>query len=203
MAEEKKGKRFLELQMEELMEMVGEEREIDEEAEAAKRKALSYREEDAEIAGLYADVAEYEQDLKCFEAELEVIKNNELDAILPAFLELTIKSSDEDRDYADELKEVLVAGWKNLVEYEKCHPEEELAFIKANSYGDILETFRVTFPEYVGEIEVDIKAILTKRWAFLVQIKKEHIKEEISDLKIRGLKPHYAERVYKRYHGLK
>jgi len=201
MAEEK-GKRFLELQMDELLEMHGEAKEIDEEAEEAKRKALSYQEADAEVAGLYEDVYEYQEDLKCFEAELEILKEKDLAEILPSFMDLEIQSSDEERDYAEELQAVLIAGWTNLVEYEKTHPEEQLALIKATPYTEVLEKMKCTFPAYEN-VEVDMKSVLVKRWSFLVEIKKEHIKEEINDLKIRGLKPHYAERVYKRYHGLK
>jgi hypothetical protein len=201
MAEEK-GKRFLELQMDELLEMHGEVREVDEAAEEAKRKALAYQEADAEVAGLYADVYEYQEDLKCFEAELEILKEKELSEILPAFLNLEIQSSDEDRNHEEELQAVLVAGWTNRVENEKTHPAEQLELIKATPFVEVVEKMKTAFPDYEN-IETDIKNVLVKRWDFLVQIKKDHIKEEIGDLKVRGLKPHYAERVYKRYHGLK
>jgi len=199
---EKKGKRFLELQMDELLDLHGEEKEIDEVAEEAKRKALSYQEADAEVAGLYADVYEYEQDLKCFEAELEILKEKALDEVLPAFTALELKSSDEERSYEEELQAVLIAAWTNRVEHEKTHPTEQLELVKATPFVEVLDKMQTAFPEYEN-LETDIKSVLVKRWDFLVQIKKDHIKEEIGDLKVRGLKPHYAERVYKRYHGLK
>lgn len=201
MAEEK-GKRFLELQMNELLEMHGEEKEIDEAEEEAKRKALAYQEADKEVADLYADVYEYQEDLKCFEAELEILKEKSLSEILPAFLALEIQSSDEDRNYEEELQAVLVAGWTNKVEHEKTHPAEQLEVIQSTPYVEVVEKMKSAFPEYAN-VENDIKEVLVKRWDFLVQIKKDHIKEEIGDLKVKGLKPHYAERVYKRYHGLK
>jgi hypothetical protein len=36
----------------------------------------------------------------------------------------------------------------------------------------------------------------------LIDIKKEHIEEEIEEIYIAGLKPSFVKRIYKEYHGL-
>ena len=193
---DKETKRYMEMQMEEMKSFHADNTE---KQEARSKKKNDDREKEAEIARLYEDLAEYEEDLECFENELEVVKSNELKAISKA---LTENFPDEDRNYEQELKVVLEAAWTDMVEVQKTHPEEQLAIIKENDFCDIEEKLNAAYPEYEGSFETDIRNILMKRWDLLIAIKKEHIKEEIAEIKTSGLKPNYAKRVYKRYHGI-
>lgn len=193
---DKETKRYMEMQMEEMKSFHADNTE---KQEATSKKKNDDREKEAEIARLYEDLAEYEEDLECFENELEVVKSNELKAISKA---LTENFPDEDRNYEQELKVVLEAAWTDMVEVQKTHPEEQLAIIKENDFCDIEEKLNTAYPEYEGSFETDIRNILIKRWELLIAIKKEHIKEEIAEIKTSGLKPNYAKRVYKRYHGI-
>lgn len=193
---DKETKRYMEMQMEEMKNFHADNTE---KQEATSKKKNDDREKEAEIARLYEDLAEYEEDLECFENELEVVKSNELKAISKA---LTENFPDEDRNYEQELKVVLEAAWTDMVEVQKTHPEEQLAIIKENDFCDIEEKLNTAYPEYEGSFETDIRNILIKRWELLIAIKKEHIKEEIAEIKTSGLKPNYAKRVYKRYHGI-
>lgn len=188
-------KRYMELQMEEMKTYHAENAE-----EKDSTPKDDNREKEAEIARLYEDLAEYENDLECFENELEVIHANEFKDISSS---LTQNFPDEERNYEEELKAVLEATWTHFVEVEKTHPEEQLEIIKENDFCDIAEKLNTAYPEYNGDFETDIRDILVKRWETLIAIKKEHIKEEIAEIKTLGLKPHYAKRVYKRYHGIK
>lgn len=193
---DKETKRYMEMQMEEMKSFHADNTE---KQEATSKKKNDDREKEAEIARLYEDLAEYEEDLECFENELEVVKSNQLKAISKA---LTENFPDEDRNYEQELKVVLEAAWTDMVEVQKTHPEEQLAIIKENDFCDIEEKLNTAYPEYEGSFETDIRNILIKRWELLIAIKKEHIKEEIAEIKTSGLKPNYAKRVYKRYHGI-
>lgn len=193
---DKETKRYMEMQMEEMKSFHADNTE---KQEATSKKKNDDREKEAEIARLYEDLAEYEEDLECFENELEVVKSNELKAISKA---LTENFPDEDRNYEQELKVVLEAAWTDMVEVQKTHPDEQLAIIKENDFCDIEEKLNTAYPEYEGSFETDIRNILIKRWELLIAIKKEHIKEEIAEIKTSGLKPNYAKRVYKRYHGI-
>lgn len=193
---DKETKRYMEMQMEEMKSFHADNTE---KQEARSKKKNDDREKEAEIARLYEDLAEYEEDLECFENELEVVKSNQLKAISKA---LTENFPDEDRNYEQELKVVLEAAWTDMVEVQKTHPEEQLAIIKENDFCDIEEKLNTAYPEYEGSFETDIRNILIKRWELLIAIKKEHIKEEIAEIKTSGLKPNYAKRVYKRYHGI-
>jgi tetratricopeptide (TPR) repeat protein len=190
-------KRYMELQMDEMKDFHSENAE--EKAPASKRKDDN-REKEAEIAKLYEDLAEYEEDLECFENELEVVNANTLKEISRS---LTQNFPDEERDYEQELKAVLEASWTHMVEVLNTHPKEQLNIIRENEFCNIAEKLSEAYPEYSGSFESDIKNILVKRWETLIAIKKEHIKEEIAEIKTAGLKPHYAKRVYKRYHGIK
>ena len=187
-------KRYMELQMEEMKTYHAENAE-----EKDSTPKNDNREKEAEIARLYEDLAEYENDLECFENELEVVHANELKDISSS---LTQNFPDEERNYEQELKAVLEAAWTHFVEVEKTHPKEQLEIIKENDFCDIVEKLNTAYPEYNGDFETDIRDILVKRWETLIAIKKEHIKEEIAEIKTLGLKPHYAKRVYKRYHGI-
>lgn len=193
---DKETKRYMEMQMEEMKSFHADNTE---KQEATSKKKNDDREKEAEIARLYEDLAEYEEDLECFENELEVVKSNQLKAISKA---LTENFPDEDRNYEQELKVVLEAAWTDMVEVQKTHPDEQLAIIKENDFCDIEEKLNTAYPEYEGSFETDIRNILIKRWELLIAIKKEHIKEEIAEIKTSGLKPNYAKRVYKRYHGI-
>jgi len=194
--DDKNSKSYMQLQMEELKEMAG--------VEAGKREDevkedRSGRPEDAEIAGLYADAAEYEEELARFEQELEVIKACELKGLVTALDE---RFQGEEQNYAQELKAVVESGWKQFVEVDRTHPQEQLALIQKTEFGDIAGKLAEAFPEYRGDFEKEVKGLLLKRWGMYIEIKKEHIKEETSYIKAVGLKPHYAKKVYKRYHGI-
>ena len=188
-------KRYLELQMAELKEALGVE--ID---EITPKKPQNYRTaQHAEMAKLYEDAAEYEEDLKGFEEELEVINATEIKALGTALMQAFPK---KEKDYTQELKLILEAAWTHFVDVEKTHPQEELQLIKETAFCDIVEKFNSTYPTYSGNFEKEIKAILVQRWQMLISIKKEHIKEEFTNIKTLGLKPNYAKRMYKQYHGI-
>lgn len=189
-------KRYMEMQMDEMKTFHAENAK---DKDTPSKKKNDNREKEAEIAILYEDLAEYEEDLECFENELEVVNANELKEVSNA---LTQNFPDEERNYEQELKVVLEAGWTHMVEVLKSHPKEQLEIIKENDFCDIAEKLSAAYPEYSGSFESEIKNILVKRWETLIAIKKEHIKEEIAEIKTAGLKPSYAKRVYKRYHGI-
>ena len=189
-------KRYMELQMDEMKTFHAKDAE---EKEIASKNKKDDREKHAEVAKLYEDLAEYEEDLACFENELEVINDNELKDIATV---LTQKFPDEERDYKKELKAVLEAGWTHMVETLQTHPKEQLQLIQQCEFSDVLDRLRDAFPDYSGDFETDVREILVKRWEMLIAIKKEHIKEEITEIKTLGLKPNYVKRVYKQYHGI-
>ena len=193
--EDKKAKRYLDMQLDELKEMVGVEIEKDE----AYRQRKSGQPEDLEIATLYADAAEYEAELVRFEQELEILKANDVKALTTAMAE---RFADEAQNYAQELKAVVETGWKQLVEVARTHPAEQLMLIRETDFESIPEKLAGAFPGYEGDFEAEIKGMLLQRWAMYIEVKKEHIKEEIGYIKALGLKPHYAKKVYKRYHGI-
>ena len=190
---DKDTKRYLELQMEELKAAFGTEEEPN------QKKVKDNREKNAEIAKMYEDAAEYEEDLKGFEEELAIVKANKLEDIASG---LRAKFPNEERDYAKELKSVVEFSWTHFVEVEKTHPVDQLELIKKTEFKDLVKTLTTAYPEYDGDFEAEIRAVLIKRWDTLIAIKKEHIKEEISEIKISGLKPNYVKRIYKQYHGI-
>ena len=190
-------KRYMEMQMEEMKTFHADNAEKKDES---SKKREDDREKEIEIVKLYEDLAEYEDDLECFEKELELVKANALKDIPTSF---TQEFPDEKRDYDQELKAILEAAWTHMVEVLNTHPKEQLDIIKENNFCDIEEKLSAAYPEYDGSFASDIKEVLVKRWDTLIAIKKDHIKEEIAGIKTAGLKPSYAKRVYKRYHGIK
>ena len=190
---EQKTKRYLELQMEELKATYV----TEEENEKPKKKRDNSR--NAEIAKLYDDAAEYEEDLKGFEEELEIVNANTLENIAKVLKE---SFPDEERDYAQELNSIIETGWHYFVQELKSHPKEQLVLVKETNFVDVLEKLTNEYPHYEGDFEVDIRGLLVKRWENLIAIKKEHIKQELEEIYTAGLKPKYVKRVYEKFHGL-
>lgn len=200
MAEKSKDQMTLkELQMKELRESYGIEPEEEINTPTYNKARDAQREKNAKIAALYDDIAEYEENLKGFEAELEIVNETALKDMVTALRE---KFPNEERDYAKELDAVLEAGWTQLVEVAQSHPKEQLELVRESEFGDLAEKLKAQYPEHTGDFEAEIRAILAKRWEMLIETIKEHIKEEKNDMKIRGLKPDYVEGVYKKYHGI-
>ena len=193
---DQKTKRYLELQMEELKAAHAENAE--EEASAPKKNTKD-NSKNAEIAKMYEDAAEYEEGLKAFEEELEIVNANALKDIAAALIQ---KFPNEERDYVQELKTILEMGWTHLVEVEKTHPKEQLELIKETEFGDVVEKLNAAYPDYNGDFEADVRNFLVKRWENLIAITKEHIKEELAEIKTTGLKPKYVKRVYEQFHGI-
>lgn len=200
MAEDEK-KLYLELQMDELKGSLVEE---DETPIPEKKKVKnSHRSpENAEIARLYEDAAEYEADLKGFEDELELVKAHALKDIAAALIK-EFPEENKERDYAKELKTILDSGWTQAVEVDKIYPEEQLALVKASEFSEVVEKLTAAYPDSTVDFEAEVRALLVKRWENLISIKKAHVAEEIADIKTSGLKPKYAKRVYELYHGLR
>jgi hypothetical protein len=191
--------RLLELQMKELKETYGvDEVEDAEVAPVVKAKSTAKNPKDAKLAEMYADAAEYEKELEGFESELEVVNANALKDIPEA---LSRELPNEDRDYAQELQAILVAQWTHLVETLKTHPAEQLEVVKVTPFVDTVEALSSAFPD-AGDFDKMIRDILVSRWSMLIDIKKEHIKEEMDEIYIAGLKPSFVKRIYKRYHGI-
>lgn len=194
---ENKQKLLLELQMEELKATYGIKPE--DSIPQADRPNMNRTPEKAKIAKLYEDAAEYEEDLRCFEAELQIIDTTKIKDITHA---LNKEFPNYEGNYVQESKAVLEAGWTNLVEVEKTHPQEQLECIKNSELSSVLEKLNTQYPNYSGNFEDDIKNILIKRWEMLIAIKKEHIKEELAEMKLRGMKPDHIRKVYNKFHGL-
>ena len=165
----------------------------------AKKKSTNNNAKNIELAKLYEDAAEYEEELECFEAELEVVNANKIKDIARA---LNKELPDEERDYAKELQGILVAGWTYAVEVKNTHSIEQLELIKETELCDVVEKLSSAFPDHDGDFETSVKEILVARWATLIAIKKDHLKEEIDDLYIAGLKPSFVKRIYKQVHGI-
>ena len=207
MADDSK-KLYLEMQMDELKASLAMEDEDSTEeennSEVVKKKAPpksnNNNNKNAEIAKLYEDAYEYEEELEAFEKELEIIKSNQLKDIAKI---LTQYFCDEDRNYEAELKAVLILGWTHLVEVEQTHPKEQLEFIQENEFSKLTETFPSHFPEYANKFEAKVREIFLKRWETIIAIKKEHIEQEIEEIYIAGLKPSFVKRIYKQFHGIK
>ena len=190
---DKETTRYMELQMAELKAA-----HADEEDSAPKKNSRD-NSKNAEIAKMYEDAAEYEEDLKGFEEELEIVNANELKDIAASLIQ---KFPNEERDYAQELRTILEMGWTHFVEVEKTHPKEQLELIKETEFGDIVEKLSAAYPDYNGDFEADVRDFLVKRWGNLIEIKKEHIKQELAEIKTTGLKPKYVKRVYEQFHGI-
>jgi len=195
---EKKEKLYLELQMEELKAAHAEE-EGEGKENPVPKKNNARNAKNAEIAKMYEDAAEYEEDLKGFEEELEIVNANELKDIAASLIQ---KFPNEERDYAQELRTILETGWIHLVDVEKTHPKEQLELIKETEFGDVVEKLSAAYPDYNGDFEAEVRNFLVKRWENLIAIKKEHIKQELAEIKTTGLKPKYVKRVYEQFHGI-
>ena len=180
-------KRLMELQMEALKEEHGVAKNDD--ATNKLRHNNDRSENSRKIAALYEDTAEYEEELACFEKELEIINENRLSDVLDALVKNT---PEYDGDYAVELKAILEAGWTQRVNVDCTHPKEELALIKKTAFCDVLANLS----------EDDVRETLVKRWEMLVAIKSEHVAEERAEMKLRGMKPDHIRKVYRKYHGL-
>lgn len=192
---DKNAKSYKELQLEELKTMYG----VEAGSSARDVESKSGRPEDEEIATLYADAAEYEEELACMERELSLIKTSPLGE-LAASLGETFPH--EAPNYASELKSIVLAGWKQFVEGGRTYPETQLSLIETTEFDRISETLHAAYPDSGNDFEKDLRDLLIRHWETHIEIKKEHIKEEHSYIKALGLKPHYAKRVYKRYHGI-
>ena len=156
-------------------------------------------EKNMELANMWNDAAEYEEELEAFEKELAIINANNLENLATA---LTQELPDEQRNYTQELKSVLIAIWTYKVETENTHPIEQLNLIKETEFCDVVEKMAAIEPRYEGNFEADVKSVLVNRLEMLISIKKEHLKEEEDDLYIAGLKPSFVKRMYKKVHGL-
>lgn len=167
--------------------------------EVAAEKAAKQKQKNIELAKLYEDAAEYEEELKSFEAELEVVNANKIEELAAA---LTKELPDEQRDYDKELQGILVATWTHKVETQKTHPQEQLDLIKESTLSNVVEKLNSKFSDYEGDFSKEVKAAFTDRLKTLIAIKKDHIKEEIDELKIAGLKPTFVKRIYKQVNGL-
>ena len=187
-------KRYMEMQMDELKDALDHD-----DAPAPKKNVDKDNEKNAELAKIYEDAYEYEEELENFQAELEIVNEHKLHNIAAA---LKRDLPDAERNYEQELHNILVATWTYRVETEKTHPVEELNVIKASDFNCVVETFKAAFPDYEGDFEADYKALLVTRLETLIAIKKDHIKEEHTEIKIMGLKPNFVKRIYKKYHGI-
>ncbi len=191
---DQKTKRYLEIQMEELKAA-----HAVEEDSAPKKNNSRDNSKNAEIAKMYEDAAEYEEDLKGFEEELEIVNANELKDIAASLIQ---KFPNEERDYAQELRTILETGWTHFVDVAKTHPKEQVELIKETEFGDVVGKLSAAYPDYKGDFETDVRDLLVKRWENLTAIKKEHIKQELAEIKTTGLKPKYVKRVYEQFHGI-
>jgi len=163
------------------------------------KKETKHNPKNIELAKLYEDAYEYEEELAAFEAELKVVDAHSIEELAAA---LTKELPDEERDYEKELEGILVATWVHKVETLKTHPQEQLDLIKECTLSNVVEKLDAAFPESENDFKKEVKAAFTDRLKTLISIKKEHIKEEITDLKIAGLKPTYVKRIFKQVNGL-
>lgn len=171
-----------------------------EEKEAAKLAEIRSNPKNIELAELYEDAYEYEQELEQFEAELEVVEAHAVEELTEA---LKKELPQEDRDYNAELQGVLEATWLHKVETKQTHPQAQLDVVKESNLANVVEALKSAFPDYEGDFAKEVKAAFVDRLKTLIEIKKEHIKEEITDMKIAGLKPSFVKRIYKQVHDIK
>lgn len=195
---QERTKLYLELQMEELKATYGINEEEKNKSEEEKRKSQETDARNAEIAKMYEDAAEYEADLALFEAELAIVNANKLEDIPTA---LKAAFSDEERDYAAEIQTILNAGWAHYIA-EGTHPKEQLEIVANTTIENVVERLCAIYGDKKESFEADIRKLLVKRWENLIAIKKEHIKQELAEIKTTGLKPKYVKRVYEQYHKI-
>ncbi|MEA2048706.1 MAG: hypothetical protein U9O64_09705 [Campylobacterota bacterium] len=153
----------------------------------------------AKLAKLYEDAAEYEAELKGFETEFKILNDTALDNLV---MKLNENAPEYEGDYAQELSTVVVNGWTQLAEDQKRDAQEQLVLLKETVFSDMIEKLNAGFPEHTGDFEAEIREILVKRWEFLIEIKKEHIADERADMKLQGMKPDHIRKVYYNYHGI-
>lgn len=194
---EKKTKRYLELQMEELKAAHADN--IAQNPTTEKKVNPNHNAKNAAIAEMYNDAAEYEADLKGFEDELFLVNKHSFKDIATEMHKAFPK---EERDFLAELNTIVEVGWTDFVEVQKTHPKEQLELIKATDFTEMIEVFNAKFPDYAGDFEAEARALLAQRWERLINIKKEHIKQELYEINTSGLKAKYVKRVYQKYHGL-
>jgi len=181
-------KTLKELQMEELKASFGV---SDENAKQVSKTPADHRTPNkAKIAKLFEDAAEYEEDLEGFEAELAVIHAHNLAEISE---ELMKSFPHYEGEYPKEIHAVISNYWKD---------EAQLEVIKNTNFPKVVEELKTLYPDYQGDFEVEIKDILIKRWEMIVEIKKEHVKEELAEMKAQGMKPDHIRKVYRLFHGL-
>lgn len=198
MIDDSSTKRYMELQMEELKDALATKTDNDTHPKVEKTDHTKSP-QNAALAKMYEDCWEYEKDLAIFEEELKIVNANPLKDIAQA---LSQRFPNEDRNYPQELKTVLVIGWTHLVETEHTHPQAQLDLIQSIEFEEAPEKLWAVFPDYSGDFEKEIRALLVKRWENLIAIKKEHIEEELAEIETAGLKPNYVKRVYEQYHGI-
>jgi len=180
---DKENRRIMEMQMDALKDEHGVD--IDSSKDRIPKNARSAN--NKKLADIYDDAAEYEAELKGFEAELEILNNN---ALADLVVKLNENNPEYEGNYANEIAEAAVNGVTKLVEV-KSHSQEQLELVK-----------QMDFTAYSGELEAEIREILVKRWEFLVEIKKEHIADERAEMKLMGMKPDHLRKVHYNYHGL-
>jgi hypothetical protein len=186
------SKSLMQHQMEAIKDIYGNDIEIIENEEEIDK---SGQEQDREIAELYEDLYQYKMDLACFEKELELVKENDLFSLLDA-LE---KEKFDTRDYKQDLLGVLEHNWKQKCEQGIIN-NDQLSVFENKNFNEVLQKLIDLNSQ---DILDPLKSDFIKRWELLIEIKKEHIKDETAEIKVTGLKPYYAERVYKRFHGIK
>ena len=191
----KENRRIMEMQMDALKDEHG----VDIDSSKNRIPANARSANNAKIAALYDDAAEYEAELKGFEAELEILNDNALKDLVN---KLNENAPEYEGNYEEELSEVFVNGWTQLVEGEKTHPKEQLELVNQTGFSDVAEKLNAIFPEYDGDFESELRNILVRRWEFLIDIKKEHVADERADMKLQGMKPDHIRKVYYNYHGL-
>jgi len=179
----KENRRIMEMQMDALKDEHG----VDIDSSKDRIPANARSANNKKLADLYDDAAEYEAELKGFEAELEILNDNALAGLVS---KLNESNPEYEGDYAKEIAEVAVNGFTQFVEV-KSHSQEQLELVK-----------KMDFTSYSGELETEIREILVKRWEFLVEIKKEHVADERAEMKLMGMKPDHLRKVHYNYHGL-
>jgi hypothetical protein len=194
MGDRDETRRLMELQKDALKEEHG----VDVNA-AARIPANARSANNAKIATLYEDAAEYEAELEAFEKELEILNENALSELVE---KLNENNPAYEGDYAKEIATVVVNAWGQLVEEQKSDASEQLELLKQTAFSDMVEKLSSAFSEYAGDFEAEIREILVKRWEFLIEMKKEHVADERAELKLRGMKPDHVRKVYYNYHGV-
>lgn len=193
-----KKKRLLELQMDELKTEIEEIEHVEEKPiTSTPQPPKNSRNNDAEIAALYEDAAEYELELEWFEKELATLQSNHLTQLVDS---LNAIHPEYEGDYEKEVKSVLENGWQLLVQKNSNYCDEYLEVLKGLSVSEAVQ--KLSQMQSDIDFEADFKSILQERWNNIIAIKKEHIKEEIAEIKTRGLKPDYVKKIYKRFHGI-